>query len=61
MFQKVEDSRLLDALSPLPLDVSADYNSEEEENEMRAIAWILGLLLLVTLLALPRSVYACPS
>jgi hypothetical protein len=41
--------------------VSADYNSAEEENDMRAIAWILGLLLVVTLLSVPRSVYACPS
>jgi hypothetical protein len=30
-------------------------------NDMRVYAWVLGLILIATLLALPRSVYACPS
>jgi hypothetical protein len=33
----------------------------EEEKEMRVYAWLLGLVLIVTLLTLPRSAYACPS
>jgi hypothetical protein len=28
---------------------------------MRVYAWIFGLILIVTLLAVPRSAYACPS
>lgn len=39
----------------------AGYNTAEEENDMRVYAWLLGLILIVTLLTLPRSVYACPS
>ncbi len=39
----------------------AGYNTAEEENDMRVYAWVLGLVLIVTLLAVPRSVYACPS
>ena len=41
--------------------MSAGYNRAEEENDMREKVWLFGLLLSVTLLALPRSVYACPS
>jgi hypothetical protein len=33
----------------------------EEEIAMRLSAWLLALVLIVTLLALPRSLYACPS
>ncbi len=41
--------------------MSAGYNKADEENKMRAYALLLGLVLAVTLLAPPRSVYACPS
>jgi hypothetical protein len=37
------------------------YNTLGEENDMRAVAFWLGLVLFVTLLAVPRAVYACPS
>jgi hypothetical protein len=33
----------------------------DEENEMRAYAFLLGLLLFFALSAWPRALYACPS
>jgi hypothetical protein len=45
-----------------------DYNTASgvalalrEEFSMRAYVWLAGFLLLLALLAWPRSVYACPS
>jgi hypothetical protein len=35
--------------------------ARKRRNEMRLSAWLVALLLIVTLLALPRSLYACPS
>ena len=37
------------------------YNRAEEENVMRAPIWLIVLLLLAALLAVPRALYACPS
>jgi hypothetical protein len=41
--------------------VNGSYNTAQEEKKMRAYAVLVGFLLLVLMLAVPRSVYACPS
>jgi hypothetical protein len=40
--------------------VRPGYNTAEEEKQMRASVWLPALFVIVALLALPRSLYACP-